>query len=240
MSIGLDAVNLEQAVRECDVPRSSAYAVWSTDEVYAPQQMFQMAVLRRAVDGRRETIEQIHMLIEALDEAMGGSPPSFAELRELIRIGTVNNTEAVAASHSWQLVIALRAILHSAPKQGQDEELASWMTQNEEDLRIESIETIYKPMAELFHLRPRPEYGERAWQYMEIAASSMSEGLALRVPLRAAQYVDGLPHHAIENSGNDWSIFSLVFEQLVFIFFERKDGKPWPTDALSADGQAGA
>ena len=163
MSIGLDAVNLEQAVRDSEVPRSSAYAVWSTDEVYAPQQMFQMAVLRRAVEGRRETIEQIHELLEAMKDAYADAPPSFNDLRELIKIGTVNNTEAVAASHSWQMVMALRAILHSAPKHGQDEELAAWMTQSEEDLRIEAIETIYKPMAELFHVQPRPEYGERAW-----------------------------------------------------------------------------
>jgi AcrR family transcriptional regulator len=227
MSVGLDSVNLEHAVRDADVSRSSAYLVWSTDEQFSPQEMFQRAVLRRAVEDRNTTIERLQASAYAVVEEHGEAMAPLELLRELIRFAGTENVQAVADSSSWQLVIALRAILHSAPDGERDEELADWMNDSEETLRNATIDRIYRPLVELVGLIPRPEYGELAYQYGEISAAAMSEGLAMRYSLRAREHLDGLIHPVTKDPENTWSLHSLMFEKIVQTFFIPSDGSDW-------------
>ncbi len=232
MSVGLDAVTLEQAVRDADVSRSSAYAAWSTDDRYSPQELFQRTVLRRAVVDRNATIEQLQEIVMAVVVEHGETMNPRELLREMIRVGGAANVEAVAGSSSWQLVIALRAILHSTFGRGRDEDLAAWMDESEEELRFETINDVYKPLVEITGLRPRPEYGELAYQYGEISAAAMTEGLAMRYSLRAREHLDGLVHP--HDPGREWSLYSLMFEQIVHRFFLPIDADDWNVDGLEA------
>jgi len=220
LSTGLDAVNLEQAVRDSQVPRSSAYAVWSTDDFYAPQELFQREVLMRAVEDRRATTDR---LMEQVTGFLADPPTGLSQeelLRELIRFAATASLENIVNSTSWQIVFAMRSIMQSAPPANRDKELFEWMEENEEALRVETIETIYKPLAEIFGLRPRPEFGERAWHLGEIALSSLVEGLAMRHSLRAGEYFYGLPNPESASDEPNWSIFSLFYEKVIDIFFE--------------------
>ena len=226
LSVGLDAVNLEQAVRDAAVPRSSAYAVWSVDDVLAPQELFQRAVLMRAVEDRRSTT---HRLMEQVDEFLADPPQGLSEQqlrRELIRVAASANLQNVSDSTTWQIVFAMRSIMQSTPIYNRDKDLLEWMQRNEEDLRNETIELLYKPMAEMFGLRPKPEFGERAWHLGEIALSSLSEGLAMRASLNASAYFYGLPHPEIPDGESNWSIYAILFEKIIDAFFEEVD----PTD----------
>ena len=224
LSVGLDAVNLEQAVRDADVPRSSAYAVWSGDDVVAPQELFQRAVLMRVLEARRTTTEQ---LMEQVHEFLADPPKGLSQdelRRELIRVTSTSNLRNVAESSTWQIVLAMRSIMQSAPAGNRDEDLLDWMRDNEEELRNETIERLYKPMAELFGLRPRAEFGEKAWHYGEIALSSLSEGLAMRHALDAGNYFYGLPNPDVPDRQPNWSIYSILFESIIDTFFESTDG----------------
>lgn len=218
LSVGLDAVNLEQAVRDAGVPRSSAYAAWSRED-HSPQELFQQAVLMRAVETRRETTDALnHEVAEFLADMPEGLSNQDL-LRELIRRIATSNLQTVLESRSWQIVFAMRSILNTASENSAlEDELLTWMRTDEETLRNETIDTLYRPMAEVFEMRPRPEYGEKAWHLTEIAASSLSEGLSMRHQLPAADYFYGLAHP--EAPAEDWSIMALLFERIVDMFFE--------------------
>lgn len=226
MTLGLGAVNLERAVRQAQVPRSSAYAVWSTDEVFAPQELFQREVLRRAVEDRRVTVEAVR---ERTYEFMGDMPTGLAPselFRRLVRFVASANFETVTASRSWQIVIALRAILHTAPDEARDAEFERWMRDSEEELRNHTIEEVYKPMADFFGLTPRGDYGDAAFQYGEIAAAALSEGLSLRTTLTASDYLYGVSHPD-SHDDDPWTLYSVVFEGIVLKFFEPRDPEAW-------------
>lgn len=227
MSIGLDAVNLEQAVRDAGVSRSSAYAVWSTDDQFAPQELFQRAVLRRAVADRSATIERLRDSAAAVYEANVGTMTTRQLLAEVIRVAATENVQAVADSPSWQLVIAVRAILHSAPDDQRDDDLASWMNDSEEELRLSTIADVFRPFVEILGIEPRPEYGELAYQYGEISSSAMSEGLAMRYSLRAHEFVHGIVHPRNPDPDKLWSLYALMFENIVHTFFQPSDGSDW-------------
>ena len=219
LSVGLDAVSLEQAVRDAQVPRSSAYAAWSADGDHTPQELFQHAVLMRTIADRRETNEALHAeLAKMMDEIPEGMDRSQL-LREMIKRLSTLNLQTVIDSRSWQVVFAMRSILHTANSSSLlDDELREWIGSSEQTLRNETIETLYKPMAEFFGLRPRPAYGDKAYHLVEIASSSLSEGLSMRAKLPAGEYLFEQPHPEVP--GEDWSLLALLFERIVDTFFE--------------------
>jgi len=219
LSVGMDSVNLEQAVRDSTVPRSSAYAVWSTDEEFSPQELFQREVLLRAVDRRKETTER---LMEEIAEHLADEDESLSreeKRRELVRIAATSSLRNVQESASWQIVFALRSILQTAPTESRDQDLLDWISRNEEEARIETIEQLYKPLAEMFGLRPRPEFGERAWHLAEISSASLVEGMAMRSALSASQHFYGHPNPA-SSEDNEWSLYALLFERMIDVFLE--------------------
>ena len=73
-------------------------------------------------------------------------------------------------------------------------------------------------MAEFFGMRPRPAYGDKAYHLVEIASSSLSEGLSMRAKLPAGEYLFEQSHP--EAPGEDWSLLALLFERIVDTFFE--------------------
>ena len=190
MSIGLDSVTLDAAVRDAGVSRSSAYAVWSIDEELSPQSVFQRAVLKQAVVERKGTISRTQQTALEVIERLGPDVRPAELFRELVRVTGGENARAVAESRSWQLVVALRSVLHSAPDQYRDDELAEWMSESERLYREETIHGVYEPIAEVLGIRPRAEYGELAWHYGEIAAASLAEGLAPRYFMDTREYLD--------------------------------------------------
>ena len=223
LSIGLDAVNLEQAVRDADVSRSSAYAVWSTDG-YSPQEDFQRAVLLRAIEDRRITLEALTDSIASHYGELVGTMSNQEILREIIRRTATSNVRATSESPSWRLVIALRAILHSVPEGERDQELADWIQSTSRKIRDYTIESVYKPLGEAVGLTPRPQYGDRAFELGEMCASAVSEGFSMRYWLDPADFLDGLPHPDSEDGEANWGMYGLVFEQIVRMFFVPESG----------------
>lgn len=223
MSIGLDAVNLEDAVRDADVSRSSAYAVWSNGG-YSPQEEFQRAVLLRAIDERRVTLEALTQNVGSLYEQYGADLSPRELLREIIRQSAAQNVAATADSMGWKLVIALRAILHSTPNEERDEELVAWMSESAEAMRAYTIQNVYKPLADIVGLVPRPQYGDRAWELGYEATSAITEGFSMRYWLDSENYLDGLQHHAVEDGEANWGMYALIFERVTEIFFVPQSG----------------
>lgn len=227
MTIGLESVNLEQAVKDASVSRSSAYAAWSNDDDYAPQELFQRTVLRAAIVERKETIARTQATAFEVIDRLGPDTNLPELLSELARQTGGVNARAVAESRSWQLVVALRSVLHSAAPEARDHELAEWMSESERLYREETIENIYRPLTEVLRIRPRPEFGDEAFHYGEIAAASLAEGLAPRYFMSSAEYLEGISRPDGHGGSQEWSLFSIVFERLVLTFFEPVDPDEW-------------
>ncbi len=228
MTIGLDSVNLEQAVVDAGVSRSSAYAAWSHDDQYTPQELFQRTVLRQAVVERKETIANTQSSVLEVIERMRDDGPR-ALLSELSRVAGGLNARAVADSRSWQLVVALRSVLHSAAPEARDHELADWVSESERLYREETIEGIYRPLTEVLRIKPREAYGDAAFHYGEITAAALSEGLAPRYFMSSSEYLEGIVRPGCDGVEREWSLFAIVFEQLVLTFFEPIDPAEWET-----------
>lgn len=227
LSIGLDSVTLDNAVRDAGVSRSSAYAVWSVDDQLSPQSVFQRAVLRQAVVERKETIARTQQTALEVIEALGASATPAALFRELARRTGGENARAVANSRSWQVVVALRSVLHSEPDPSRDEELAHWLSESERLYREDTIRNVYEPVAEVLGIRPKPEYGDKAWHYGEIAAAALAEGLASRYFMDSVEYLDDIERVGPNGVTEQWSLFSIVFESIVMTFFEPIDPESW-------------
>jgi len=226
LTIGLGAVTLEQAVKDSDVSRSSAYAAWSTDDDFSPQELFQRTVLKRAAIERNVTIARTHEAAIEVLEQMPDAPPAHL-FRELCRVAGGVNAKAVADSRSWQLVVALRAVLNSNPDGERDDDLAEWMSESEELYRRDTIASIYTNIAAVLGLQPKPEYGDRAFHYGEIAAAALAEGLGPRYFMRSAEYLDGIERPNEDGSTDEWSLFSIAFESIVLTFMEPIDPDAW-------------
>ena len=218
MSIGLDAVNLEQAVRDAEVSRSSAYAVWSNEE-YSPQEEFQRSVLIRAVSGQKSTLVELTETVATLFVELDGTMSRREVVREIIRQSANQNVKATSDSISWKLAIAIRAVLHSRPEEERDQELCQWMEETQVALREFTIASIYKPLAATMQIEPRPQYGERAYELGEVCVSAVSEGFSMRYWLESHQYLEGLEHPGVVGGEANWSMFALLFEQIVEMFF---------------------
>lgn len=227
LALGLDTVNLEQAVRDAEVSRSSAYAAWSTDDEHSPQELFQRTVLKQAVLDRRDTIEQTMRTAFDIIDRLGADAPPRRVLHELVREAAGQNARLVAESRSWQVVIALQSALNSSPPDRRDDELADWVSTTEEQYRNEAIETFYRPFVELLGLRPKPEFGDAAFHYGEIAGSALVEGLGSRHFMRTADYLDGIKRAGPDGTVEDWTLYAVVFEQLIWTFFEPIDPATW-------------
>ena len=174
----------------------------------------------RAIDDRRETKDALEREIAAFMESAPTEWSKQELLRELVKVAATINLQLVSDSRSWQIVFTMRSIMHTADSSSLlDDELLQWLSTNEEELRNETIETLYKPMAEVFGFRPRREFGEKAWHLAEIASSSLSEGLSMRRRLPAGEYFFGLAHPE-EPESTDWSLMALLFDEIIDTFFE--------------------
>ena len=223
MSIGLDAVNLEQAVRDADVSRSSAYAAWANDE-RSPQENFQRSVLMHTIEDRKVGLEELTTRLTALIEELHGTVTMRELMREIIREAADSNMEATTDSIGWKLAIALGATLHSAPEDQRDQELVEWMNESAVALREYTVERMYKPLTAAFGLKPRPQYGERAYELGEVCIAAVSDGFAMRYWLNTRSYLDGFEHHAIEGGEAKWSMHAMIFEQIAEMLFVPESG----------------
>lgn len=227
LDVGLGAVNLERAVEAAGVSRSSAYAAWSGEQDFTPQELFQRTVLKRALAQRMTTIEEMRGSATEVLAKMGPDPDPRLLLKELIRVIGEIAVRSIATSTRWQLAVAVRSVLSSSPNEKREPMLAEWVEEGEERIREETIETFYRPLADLVGLRPRPEFGEKAFHYAELAASSLAEGMGSRYFMKASEYFHDIEITGPDGEQSQWSLFSLVLERIVMMFFEPVDPSLW-------------
>lgn len=222
LSVGLDAVSLERAVRDANVPRSSAYAAWSNREDLSPQEGFQRAVLCSVVEQRKGTLEMLAEESANTLAEFSDFVPRRHQLRQLICEICSRNTTFATDSIEWKLAIALRYILFSAPEDLRETELLEWLKDSSLALREYSISTLYRPLAEVFGIVPRPQYGDTAFDLAEAAIAALSDGIIGRELIDCPELLSNVVHP--DGAPGQWSLYAIMCEKVVETFFVPVNG----------------
>lgn len=214
---GLDAVTLDGAILDADVPRGMSYKIWREGDG-TPQDAFRRATVLDllsipAVAGLPATREYTTRQLDSNREALRSDDLDArkAVIVDLIRQVGEFNHQALAESANWRLYTALRAAAITRPDA--DPAVMDALTKGE-DYLIREYAQFYSEIAKSLGLELRPEY---EMDQFSAAAYSINEGLALRL---ASSY----RQTGIVRSGSDepWTLFAVSLEALVFHFFDWK------------------
>lgn len=214
---GLDAVTLDGAILDADVPRGMSYKIWRVEEE-TPQDAFRHATVLAllsipAVAGlpmtKQFAVEQIDKAREALESS--DALRRQAALSHLIRTVGHFNHHALAQSADWRLYTALRAAAITRPDT--DPAVMKALIDGEKFL-IEEYSAFYTEMASTVGLALRSEY---SMDEFSSAAYSLNEGLSMRLAdtFQASGIVG-----ASDDAGETWSLFAIALEALIVHFFE--------------------
>jgi len=215
---GLDAVTLDGAIVDADVPRGMAYKIWQDDQ-QTPQDAFRRATVIDllsipATAGLPATREiTLKFFAEHRDTLESGSiPERRVLLRDALRLLGGFNYQALATSENWKLYSALRTAAITRPHV--DPKMMKVLLAGENYL-IEQYSLLYAEVGEAFGLQIRP--GLEMEQFAA-AAYAVNEGLAQRLSAIPERCEIMLPD--ADGTEQAWTLFSIAFEGLTERFFE--------------------
>lgn len=228
VQIGLDHLTLEAACAATDVPRSSSHAAWAIDDDYTPQALFQRTVLHAWLTSRED-----NMFAEAAQDALQElfERSSDASSSEIVRTAIqaaffagygANGRTATDGGAYLPTDLAIRYAIASQPGDERDEQIVEWLRVGELSNRADRIEDSYKPLGALLGMKPRPEYGDRAYVLFGIAIAALVEGIGLRHAILPELELDQ-PLVPTQPGGVDELLIGVCVDALVPAFFEPTD-----------------
>jgi hypothetical protein len=230
LGTGVERISLGRAVERARVPRASAYRLWSHLGT-SPQLAFQHELLNHLaaqdIGGERDLGTTTLAATRVLERAGPPSDLAPAErwqlMRELIRIATAANLDAMTVSPMWQAWIGVVGAAASR-NVAADEEFhhAIWLGEERATTRYVGL---FQTMAAAFGIRLRAPY---SYRHFATAAAALAEGLAMR------DRVSGYVRNIERSTGTDgveqkWTLFAVAMEGLVRQFFEADPDSPHPT-----------
>jgi len=215
---GLDAVTLDGAILDADVPRGMSYKIWrEVDET--PQDAFRRATVLDllsipAVAGLPATRDFAIRQLDSHRESLASADPAARKtiVIDLIRqVGEFNHV-ALAESANWRIYTALRAAALTRPDA--DQAVIEALSAGE-DFLIQEYGDFYAEMASTVGLQLKDEY---EMSQFSAAAYSINEGLALRIASTYRQ--TDISRSTEDGSTKQWTLFAIALEALIFHFFD--------------------
>jgi len=225
IGIGVDHLTLESACVAAEVPRSSSHSAWAIDDDYTPQVMYQRTVLKAWLLERENTMfaDTAHDALVKLFADPENPPSSSAIVRTSIqaafKAGYGLQEEQRNDGDFLSTDMALRYAIASQPPGQRDQEISGWLRQGETANRANRIEDSYKPLGTLLRMRPRPEFGESAYELFGIVIASLVEGIGLRNQVLPEKNLDK-PLFDVEPGETPPLLIGLCVEAMVPVFFE--------------------
>ena len=225
---GVEHLTLENAYSALDIPRSSSHSAWSIDDERTPQVTFQRAVLKEWLLERESTLfsDSAAVALTELYEATDGQPSSDSVIRTAIQAafqaGLGEDGEGRTDGDYLTTDLALRFAIASQPPTDRDPEIEEWLRQGEVGNRQDRIEDSYRPLGELLGLRPKEEFGDRAYALFAIAVASVVEGVGLRHRILPELDLDKPLFEAADGEAPTMLV-GLCVEAMVKTFFEPID-----------------
>ena len=214
---GLDAVTLDGAIIDADVPRGMSYKIWRLGDE-TPQDAFRHATVLDilgipAVAGLPATRDFTVSELEARASELASDDRDVRRIAigELIRrIGEFNH-KALADSANWRIYTALRTA--AVTRANADPAILSAIEAGETYL-IDQYALFYGEVAEAVGLVLKPGFDMLEFS---AAAYSLNEGISMR--LGNSYRRDNIVR---SNTGQDqpWTLFAIALEGLIFHFFD--------------------
>lgn len=218
---------IEQALRDAQVPRSSAYNAWTGFvEACSPQEAYRRELIHHAITtgpgaGRMDVlIDRAGPLIARADS----TDPTVLE-KELIRIAAEAHYQSCMADQPLIVGLALLASATTTDSALADD-IVAWSAEAETAWRTRLIEQIFRPFMAYVERRPKPEFDpDLVWDQFVTALNALGAGILPRTRLVDEQVLSGIERPGPDGEIREWSLFAVVVEGLIETFFERA-GEP--------------
>jgi len=225
LDFGFDHLTLEQACVEANVPRSSSHAAWAIHDDFAPQALYQRSVLEAWLAARknRTFAEAVNAELQRAFERHG----DVLTQDDVLRIAGQAALEADVHEHEDHTStgvlaadVAIRHTLASQPVERRDPDIAQWVASSEANNRAARIADIYRPLAELLQIEPRPEYGDDAFDHLAVSIAAVREGIVMRASVASDPSVVRRSIRNGDTRGIPATLMGVCVEALVDKFFQ--------------------
>jgi AcrR family transcriptional regulator len=191
-ALTIEHLRLEEVIQRARVPRSSVYRLWSYREEYIDDLLRYLAGAGSAFSNRPvfdpETRTATTRLLADNRHLLGTADGRRALMREVVRITTTSNYEALTESVQWRLHMALVATLGSTRTGEARGQIATALEQAQQRSR-DSMVALFGYVAAEIGLRLRDPSWSAA--HLQLAGGLLVQSLALRnLQVQAA---DGSP-----------------------------------------------
>lgn len=216
---GLDAVTLDGAILDADVPRGMSYKIWRISDA-TPQDAFRHATVLHILSlpataglpaTRAYTLEKLGDRMAELESSDQSVRKEL--LLEMARVVGEFNYTTLENSTNWKLYSAIRTAALTRPEV--NKAVLEALKAGEEYL-IAMYSELYEEVAALFGMTIRSEY-----RIEEFAAATyaVNEGLVGRLSRNYRR--SGISRSTgADGSDTEWTLFSIAFEALINHFFE--------------------
>lgn len=215
---GLDAVTLDGAILDADVPRGMSYKIWRAEDG-TPQDAFRLATVLHilhmpATSGLPATRQHTEEALASRKEELESTDIEVRRrlLREMARVVGESNYLTLENSNNWKLYSAIRTAALTRPDV--EPAVLKALRAGEEYL-IAKYSELYVEVAEAVGMSLRPEY-----HIEEFAAATyaVNEGLSGRLSANHRRVGIERPTGP-DGATQEWTLFSIAFEALIDHFF---------------------
>lgn len=217
---GLDAVTLDEAISEAEVPRGSAYQLWQ-HETLTPQVAFRQAVahdiLRSYNDRGRDVIAVMKKSLDDHSSLLDGTLEERRWAFSQVTRTVINQSfEQLTSSREWRVYNALRAaMLGKAPRLP----FAIDAIERGERQLVDSVAEVTKTVADTHGFRLRAPFTME--DFVE-AVLMMTEGAGTRLQSSEQGRTISRPTGP-DGEMQEWTLVAVGVEALIEAFFEAAD-----------------
>lgn len=217
VEIGLDAVALDAAIVDADVPRGMSYRIWQDSDL-SPQNALRREVVLKLLSlpttsGIQATRARAAQWIEEYGSIDTSTPQGRKRaISEMVRVVGGYNHELLDSSEEWRLYNALRSA--SLTRESTEAPEIMELLRNGEDLIIEAYSKLFSESAQLFGLRMRSEF---SIEQFAATAHGLNEGLTSRLSTKYER--SGIWRADDDGDLAEWSLFAIGLEALIHQFF---------------------
>ncbi len=233
-ALTIEHLRLEEVIQRARVPRSSVYRLWSYRDEYIDDLLCYLAGAGSLFGNRPvfdpETFSIASKVLADNRHLLASGDGRRALLREVVRLTTTRNYQALSESAPWRLHMALIATLGSTRSGEARQQIAAALEEAQLQSRQSMVALFDYLMGEIGLRLRDPE----AWstEHLQLAGGLLMQSLALRnLQVRAADgasealAVDALlnaplPGPGLDGQAAEWTLVSHAYLGLVDAFVE--------------------
>jgi AcrR family transcriptional regulator len=233
-ALTIEHLRLEEVIQRARVPRSSVYRLWSYRDEYIDDLLCYLAGAGSLFGNRPvfdpETFSIASKVLADNRHLLATGDGRRALMREVVRLTTTRNYQALSGSAPWRLHMALIATLGSTRSGEARQQIAAALEEAQLQSRQSMVALFDYLMAEI-GLRLR-DPGAWSTEHLQLAGGLLMQSLALRnLQVRAADgaseaaAVDALlnaplPGPGLNGEAAEWTLVSHAYLGLVDAFVE--------------------